>query len=557
MSTKAMEVRLDDGRAMSLGAADWIGEGGEGAVYKKGALAIKIVADKAALARKEPKLKIFMGIQHPSLATPLRLAHGQGGELVGYAMAMVEGTPLARMMSPAWRTANGWPDAQLEGLCKSMAEALLALHAAGAWGGDINEFNWTIKAGRAVLIDCDSWGCPGHPVSAMLPSIADPKAGGSYQRESDWYALAVIIFTLYAGVHPFRGGMDGYGPKDMAARMADGASLMSPGARWPAAAPGPGALPVGIQQWMRETLENDSRKAPPMGAWARAPAAARSAVRSAGGTLLPAPFEKWAAPGLARLEGGKFYDFATGAELDGPSRDTGRWIDPLTGSPWWVWQEGQKIRGRKMDGQESFEAALPSGAKLASWGDERFALKEGSWASWTIRRMGSMGVRAAASAQGLLAGSQEFFEGCAACSSFGALALARPMGGGRGAVAIAMAKPDPKARMAMAACHGDFEFVEWAMPDGSRTVSCSRRGKALGSIAGSFEWACELGATSALAQIDGEAWAATAGGMAKIDGWEGSSAPAACWQGALWRVKAGSDQAKSYPLGKLLAALGI
>lgn len=554
MSAKAIEVRLDDGRALSLGAADWIGEGGEGAVYKKGPLAIKIVADKAALARKEPKLKIFMGIQHPALATPLRLAHGAGGELVGYAMSMVEGTPLARMMSPAWRAANGWSDDKLEDLCKSMAEALLALHAAGAWGGDINEFNWTVRSGRAVLIDCDSWGCPGHPVSAMLPSIADPKAGGSYQRESDWYALAVIIFAMYAGVHPFRGGMDGYGPKDMAARMAAGASLMSAGARWPAAAPGPLALPEGLRGWMRETLERGSRTAPPMGDWARVQAP-RRAVKSGGGISLPAAFEAWAAPGLGRLAGGRFYDFAAGRELSAPSPDAGRWIDPSSGAPWWVWQDGAKIRGRMMDGQDSFEAQLPAGAALAIWGEERFSIKPGAWASWTIRRMGSMGVRAGASAQGILAGAQEAFDGCVACSSFGALALARPMGAGRGAMAVGMPKPSPGARMAMAACHGDFEFVEWAAADGSREVACSRRGKLLGAIPGSLDWACELGGSAALAQIEGQAWAATAEAVSRIDGWEGSASAPACWQGALWRVEAGSAQAKSYPLAKILAAL--
>ena len=103
-----INIQLDDGRGLSLASSDWIGEGGEGAVYKKGDLAIKIVEDRVALAKKEPKLRIFKSIRHPQLATPSSLAYDGAGALVGYAMPMVEGLPLARLMAPSWRAANGY-----------------------------------------------------------------------------------------------------------------------------------------------------------------------------------------------------------------------------------------------------------------------------------------------------------------------------------------------------------------------------------------------------------------------------------------------------------------
>ena len=548
--SKTIEARLGDGRSFSLAPSDWAGEGGEGAVYRKGSLAIKIVQDKAALARKEPKLRALMALAGPGLATPVDLAYDQGGALMGYAMPWVEGTSLARLMSPHWRAQNGWPDDALEGLGKAMAKTIESLHARSAWGGDLNEFNWMVGPGGPVLIDCDSWGCAGHPVSAMMPSVADPLARGSYGPPSDWYALAVLLFSLYAGIHPFRGRLDGFGPKEMDRRMREGASLFRSGARWPGSVPGVAGLPPGLAPWLKRTLESNLREAPPKGAWSSAPPVAGSA-RLVGEASLPAPFARWMSPGLALLADGSAFEARSGKRLSAPSAQALRWLDPIDGAPWWIWLDGQKMRGQAMGSPASFEQMLPSGSSLRLWDGEFFAIGPGRWSQWAPRKVGSMGVRAMALGQGLLAGRLEDFDGCVATQALGSLGLAKAAGRGKGARWIALPKA-PGERLVGASCHGGVEWTAWALPDGSRETRLFSGGKLLGSWPGQLEWACAAGSDASIAQIDGEAFLARGLGAQIVQGWVGSLAPASCWEGTLWRVEVGSLAMKGYSLAKLL-----
>ena len=551
MVAKAMEIKVEDGRIFKVMPSDWIGEGGEGAVYKKGNLVIKIVEDKSALASKEPKLSIFKKIRHPLLATPLGLAYDTSGALVGYLMEYIEGSPLARAMTPSWRAQNGIGDSQLEHLCKSMVSAVEFLHKKGVWGGDLNEFNWKFKSGEAVLIDCDSWGCNGHPVSAMMPSIADPKAHGNYKAQSDWYALAILFFTLYAGIHPYRGSVEGFGPKDMIERMKKGASLFSQKARWPASVPGPDAIPKGLRPWLEKTLDGSLREAPPKGSWSVVERIKKS-VKSSGTLDFPSKFERWAYGGLIQLNDGSFFDLETKSILKGPSKNAWRWIDNETGEPWWVWQEGQKLKGSSQEGSQFFETAIASDTQVAYWAEEPWAAKEGSWSSFAIRKMGSTGIKAIPCAQGLLGGAQEWLDGCMLCASMGALVLMRPIGKSKGLMALQLKAPIAGSKLSWGSAKGAFEMIEWVLPDGNRLVNIQTKGKLIKSMEGSLDWACELSINECLLQISGEAWIVSIKGLKKVEGWLTTDIPSSCFKGLLWRVDSDGLSAKSYSVSKIL-----
>lgn len=548
------EARLDDGRSFKIAPSDWIGEGGEGAVYRKNDLAIKIIEDRSALARKEPKLRLFKSIRHPQLATPKALAFDSGGALIGYAMDLIEGAPLARWMSPAWRSQNSLGSREVEQLSRGMISAIQALHAHQIWGGDLNELNWKVQGATPILIDCDSWGAPGYPVSAMMPTIADPRAGSRFEAASDWYALAILLFTLHAGIHPFRGSLPGYGPKDMASRMKDGASMFRDGAGWPQAAAGPDAIPRGLRDWMLSTLEGDTRSAPPSGDWSKA-ARARKAARASGELPLPSGFARWASPGVAQLEDGSWFD-PSGAKLalQAPRRGAWRWLDPDSGHPWEIWQEGSRLMGRSLQSSSSFALALGEGAVVAQWGDHFFSLKPSGWSSISIRSMGSRGPQAFVSSQGALGGRLDLLSGCAVATALGSWALIRPTASGSGLSLQALSRPAPGAQLVSASSSAGFDWIEWAMPDSTRAVETLRLGKRLAwNPDASLDWCAALGLNRALVQLSGEAFIATESGLSRLSGWAPSDAPAMAFQGQLWRAEVGEPFLKAYSVAQILA----
>ena len=386
-----------------------------------------------------------------------------------------------------------------------------------------------------------------------MPSIADPRALGRYEASSDWYALAILLFSLFAGIHPFRGGLAGFGPKDMAERMLQGASMLRPGATWPASVPGPSALPKGLSAWLRATLEGSLREAPPARDWGKESSAPRKSARSKAGEDFPAPFERWLSPGLALLADGSAFDPESRESFAPPGPRAARWIDLGNGEAFWLWQDRATLRGASMAGSESFEAPLPAGAELLFWSGEPFALRPGAWSSYAVRRLGASPPKAIPCAQGPLGSSVDLLDGCAAMASFGAHALARPIGGGRGAAAMALKAPRPGSRLVFASCAGPYELVDWAVPGGSRQVGVSKKGAHVAELAGALDWACPLGEDCALAQADGKAWLISPRGASELSGWALSQAAPSAWRGSLWVGAPGEAELKSYPLSKLRA----
>ena len=138
-------------------------------------------------------------------------------------------------------------------------------------------------------------------------------------------------------------------------------------------------------------------------------------------------------------------------------------------------------------------------------------------------------------------------------ASFGAHALARPIGGGRGSAAIPLKAPSAGARLIDASCAGPYELVDWALPGGARQVEVSKKGAVLGSLPGALDWSCQLSEDCALAQADGKAWLISARGVSEISGWGAAQAAPSAWRGSLWVAIPGEAELKAYPLSKLLA----
>jgi hypothetical protein len=492
---------------------------------------------------------MFSKIRHEGLATPIAMAFDSGGALAGYAMPLARGEPFARYLSAPWRAAQGFAPAKLEALLKSMVEALEHLHGLGCWAGDLNEFNWQVKKGRGVLIDCDSWGCPGHGVSAMMPSIADPLAQGKYAAPSDWFAFAVLVFSAWAGIHPFRGRHPGYGPKDFVLRMQKGASLFDLGCSWPASVPGIDGLPPGLRDWLRAVLVDGVRTRPPRGDWSAKPRAKKSAGKT-GSRALPSNFESWAGPGWARLSSGECFEVDGAKSAGAPPSGAWPWRDPANGESWWIWQDGSSLCASSWDGKAKWTTALPKDSLAMAWGDAVWAFKPSGWTRYAVGRVGSLGVSARATGQGLLAGHVELFDGCAAISAMGALALARPEGAAALRL-VALAKPEPGAKLVFASSQSGYEFADWLLPDGSRCCAASAGGKPFETIGGELDWAVGLGSAAALVQIAGEAWLARGASLAKLDGWVGKGA-ACCWSGKLWLADPGEAGCESASIAKLL-----
>ncbi|HVV83232.1 MAG TPA: hypothetical protein VHE35_09130 [Kofleriaceae bacterium] len=235
--------RIDVDRAPVLG------QGGEAVVHDLGDRALKLfkgprhpdvtgdAAREAAaatrLAELDARLRDCPRPLPAAVVTPLALARAgkaSGAPAVGYVMAKVAGRPLHELGEPRVRKPGATDLPALVHALRSLHTAVGALHAAGVVLGDFNDGNVLVDGPRVHLLDADSfqygrWPCTLYTERFVDPRLcarpaAAPVLAHPHDRDSDWYAFAVMVFRTLLWVGPF-GGV--HAPAEPARRVAPAA----------------------------------------------------------------------------------------------------------------------------------------------------------------------------------------------------------------------------------------------------------------------------------------------------------------------------------------------
>ena len=212
-----------------------IGAGGYAAVLKVRnranarleALKITIVgpaADPDALQRFREKTRIASALDHPSIVHVW--ASGDEGEILWYAMELVEGLSLA--------DSRGRPYAADEAarLGEALADALAYSHARGVLHRDVKPENVILAPdGRPKLMDFGIAKAADSSVRTKTgflvgsPAYVSPEqlCGTPLDGRTDVYSLGTTLFELVAGRLPFRA----QGIEDLARRIDEDAPPLS------------------------------------------------------------------------------------------------------------------------------------------------------------------------------------------------------------------------------------------------------------------------------------------------------------------------------------------
>lgn len=92
-------------------------------------------------------------------------------------------------------------------IIESLVEAVKIAHSADVIIGDLNPFNVMLKySGDIKFIDTDSYQVPGYPHSGvLLEDIRDYQYNGAIGKQSDYFALAIMVYNILTYTHPFKG----------------------------------------------------------------------------------------------------------------------------------------------------------------------------------------------------------------------------------------------------------------------------------------------------------------------------------------------------------------
>jgi hypothetical protein len=315
-----MRVLVRGRGELVLAPEDFVGQGGEGAVYAKGDTALKIYADPGRMM-PAGKMTELARIADPRVLTPESLVcEPATGRAIGYTMPYVrDARTLAALLPRAARERVGLDHGRMMDLVLQLRARVAAVHRAQARVVDLSEMNFVVDRGLATLfaIDTDSYETPSYPATAITPSVADPLAGpGRFSEGSDWFSFAVLAFQMLLGIHPYRGAHPD--APTLEERMRRGLSVLGPGVRLPPAAVPLATLPSAWRAWLVAVLERGERTpppesagAPPMALGAAAPLGRGTRIAMREIAALDAPVrEAWGIGRrlYARTEGALFAD---------------------------------------------------------------------------------------------------------------------------------------------------------------------------------------------------------------------------------------------------------
>lgn len=226
------------------------------------------------LREHEDKLAAFPRALPPHVVRPQELATRtkRGRDVVGYAMAKVDGVALASYAEPRWRRDHPTDANDVVAALRHLHLTVDAVHRAGVVIGDFNDHNVLVAGGRCWLIDADSWQYDRYACAMFserfvdprlcAPGAAAPQLARPHDVDSDWFAFAVMVFRSLLGVSPY-GGV--HAPADPARRIAAaaralrGVTVFDPDVVYPKAATPWQVLPDPLLVHLRAVFEGGLR----------------------------------------------------------------------------------------------------------------------------------------------------------------------------------------------------------------------------------------------------------------------------------------------------------
>jgi hypothetical protein len=449
------KVQIPGRGTLSLGPADHVASGGEGHVYKKSGLAVKMFDDpaRAVQGRMTDKIKLLAGLAHPCVVAPEALAVDAGGKAVGLVMPWVDKSwalPLA--FTNDWRNQNGFGDKEALSFAARMREVVSFAHGRGAVLGDANELNILgvdAKGGpEPRYIDVDSWGFPGFGGDKVMPSIRDWHSP-PFTREADWFAWAVVAFQLLVGIHPYRGTHPAFKRNDLEGRMKANASVFDAAVRTPPAARPLACVPGPLLDWFRAVFADGARDAPPDPCSAPAARRARASFKLVSAAALDvaevyalsAQALRAAAPDVLLLADGALLSLPDGRRIGraDPAAAFARLADGTIAA---LRAEGGRLAfGALRAAPGAAMAMLDSGlAATAGWSSENrlFAVVHDGLLEVQVRDLGGRFAAVPGRKWSLNPNATVFGDGLAVWDALGARHLVAPFGAG--SVAVLRAK---------------------------------------------------------------------------------------------------------------------
>ena len=197
------------GTIVNINEGKEIARGGEGAIIDLGDGKVAKIYHQENPSFTEKKLQYLSDLDGSIFVKPEDILYHKNRKIAGFIMRMLspEFFPLYSAYSYNFCNSKNITDKSKIKIVKTLINSVNFVHSRDIVIGDLNPFNIMVNdIADTFFIDVDSYQTPGSVHSGkLLDDIRDHLKLGVINKESDCYALAVVVFNFLTNIHPFKG----------------------------------------------------------------------------------------------------------------------------------------------------------------------------------------------------------------------------------------------------------------------------------------------------------------------------------------------------------------
>lgn len=200
-------LKDDNGKIYHIDPSNEINRGGEGMIISLNNGKVVKLYFEASRAISKEKIKELSQLDSNLFVKPEIAVSGDYNGFIMSELNCVDYFPLYSLYSLNFASKRGLPSDYKSKIADKLIMAVKNAHNNHIVIGDLNPFNIMVNDKLDVkFIDVDSYetqSCKHN--DKLLEEIRDYKNNGFVTRNSDYFALAVCIFNLFTGIHPYKG----------------------------------------------------------------------------------------------------------------------------------------------------------------------------------------------------------------------------------------------------------------------------------------------------------------------------------------------------------------
>jgi serine/threonine protein kinase len=183
-------------------------EGGEAFIYSYENKLMKIYKDHVDKTEKEKRIDRWLTKKYPkNIVGPIDKIFDEKNHFVGYLMEKVEGEEFKKLGNKKTAKLYNITTKDVLKMLIEINNTMRKLQKHHIFIGDLNDVNILFdKKLNVYFIDTDSWKIEEMNATAYTESFKDPLvAVDTFNKETDTYAFAILMFKSLTRIHPFGG----------------------------------------------------------------------------------------------------------------------------------------------------------------------------------------------------------------------------------------------------------------------------------------------------------------------------------------------------------------